>query len=499
MTTSILLCKCKSVFLRALWSTVLCVITTSPVLAQNQAQEVQQLKQQLQQLQAMMSNLQRQIAELERAQNVPPPPVPAPPTRVPPPQLPVTYIGAETRTRQTDSDFPEEAPRINNEELDPTLRGYFRMPGTQTLMRFSGFVKTDFFYDPSFTGLWYGGMVPSSFPASPQPNSADSTVSIRPSRFVAEFRQPLGGDILKGLVDFDLYGTFGRNTPNIRSFWGQYKNFLAGQTWSAFGDPDVWPDTLDFHGPPGMMGLRTPQFRYTHPFNSHHWIGGTVEKPGTDVPFSTLFGVPVPTSTRPDFVAFYRYENQHGHIYAATIFRSVGGFIPDSTVPVELLSGEPLPDLRKHRTGYGLSLSGAWRLGRLRDNIVFQGIGGRGISNYYNDNYGLGADVGFDAAGRLVATPTWSASGAYQHYWTKTLRSSATYGYLRINRTAQDPGESYHVSNYASGNIIYQSSPLYLFGAEYIYASLRRKDDFEWIGRRVQVSLSFFFNRYPTE
>src|SRR6516225_5867944 len=116
MTTSILLCKCKSVFLRALWSTVLCVVTTSPVLAQNQAQEVQQLKQQLQQLQAMMSNLQRQIAELERAQNVPPPPVPAPPTRVPPPQLPVTYIGAETRTRQTDSDFPEEAPRINNEE-----------------------------------------------------------------------------------------------------------------------------------------------------------------------------------------------------------------------------------------------------------------------------------------------------------------------------------------------------------------------------------------------
>jgi hypothetical protein len=54
------------------------------------------------------------------------------------------------------------------------------------------------------------------------------------------------------------------------------------------------------------------------------------------------------------------------------------GFIPDTTIP----------DLTKHRTGYGMSLSGAWQLGRLRDTIVFQGIGGRGIANYYNDNYG---------------------------------------------------------------------------------------------------------------
>src|SRR2546430_6662188 len=57
------------------------------------------------------------------------------------------------------------------------------------------------------------------------------------------------------------------------------------------------------------------------------------------------------------------------------------------------------------RSGYGASVSGAWRLGRLRDNVVFQGIGGRGIANYYNDNYGLGSDVGFDARGRVVATP----------------------------------------------------------------------------------------------
>ena len=474
---------------------VLTAFGLNSLLAQDQTQELQQLKDKVQQLATMMAAVQKEIAAIEQAQNAragaPPAAAPAPstPGPVPFPPLPVTYIGTETRTRQTDSDFPEEAPRINNEELDPTLKGYFRLPGTQTLIRLSGFVKTDFFYDPSYTGLWYGGMVPSSFPATPQPNSADSTVSIRPSRFVAEFRQPLGNDTLKGFMDFDLYGTLGRNVPNMRSFWGQYKNFLAGQTWSAFGDPDAFPDTLDFHGPPGMMGLRTPQFRYTYPLNTHNWIGGTIEKSGTDAPFSTLYGTPTPTSTRPDFVGFYRYENNYGHIHAAAIVRSVGGFIPDTTIP----------DLRAHRTGYGASISGAWRFGPSRDNIVFQGIGGRGIANYYNDNYGLGADVGFDAHGRLVATPTWSASTGYQHYWTRTLRSTAAYGYLRINNTAADPETNYHVSNYWAGNIIYQRSPLYLFGGEFIWASLRRKDDFEWIGRRVQLSITFFLNRYPVE
>jgi hypothetical protein len=178
-------------------------------------------------------------------------------------------------------------------------------------------------------------------------------------------------------------------------------------------------------------------------------------------------------------VGFYRHENSYGHIHAAAIFRSVGGFVPHTIIP----------DLKEHRNGYGMSVSGAWRLGRSRDNVVFQGIGGRGIANYYNDNYGLGSDVGFDANGRLVATPTWSGTFGYQHYWTKIVRSTVSYGRLQINNTA-GIRTNYHASNYASGNVIIQPSALYLFGAEYIYASLRRKDDFLWVAPRFQATCS---------
>ena len=478
---------------------ILCTFATGASFAQDRNPNPQPLEVRLRQLEETMQKLQDEIRSLKgelaatnQAQR-PPAQVPAQPSttlaEILAPPVPAPHIGTETRTRQTVQDYPIEAPRINNEEMDPSLRGYFRMPGTQTLARFSGFMKTDFFYDLSFAGLWNGGMVPSSFPARPQPNSRNSTVSIRPSRFVTEFRQPFRNDTLKVFMDWDLYSTLGRNTPNLRSFWGQYKNFLAGQTWSAFSDPDVWPDTLDFQGPPGMVVLRTPQFRYTHAFNRHHWIGGTVEMPGTDVPFSTFFGTPVGTQKYPDFVGFYRYENNYGHLHTAAILRSVGGFVPNTTVP----------DLRAHRTGYGLSVSGAWRMGRLRDNIVFQGVGGRGIANYLNDNFGLGLDVGFDAKGRLVATPVWSATAGYQHYWSKNFRSTAAYGRFNVNNPANDPETQYHVSHYATGNIIYQPSALFLCGGEFIYGSLERKNGFTWISRRIQASVTFFFNRYPVE
>jgi hypothetical protein len=315
---------------------------------------------------------------------------------------------------------------------------------------------------------------------------------MRPSRFFAEFLQPVAGsddpkDSVKAYLEYDFLGNYDRTSLRLRHFYAQYKNILVGQTWSSFGDPDAFPDTLEFRGPPGIMGLRQPMIRYTQPVNEANSFGVSVEKSGTDAPFSTQYGTPVGSSTRPDLVAFYRYEKAHGHLYFAGISRSVGGVIPNSTVP----------DLRNHVDGFGGSLSGVW--GSSRDNVVFQAIIGKGISNYYNDNSGLGSDVGFNAQGKLVATPSGSGEIGYQHYWTKIIRSTFSYGYLRINNTAGDPGTNYHISNYATGNIIFQPWTSTLFGAEYIYGSLERKDGFKWVAPRIQASITYYINKYPKE
>src|SRR5579883_248665 len=461
----------------------------------SQTADVQQLKDKLQELERTVQDLKNQLAAVEQTQKGPAAPSVAPVTRpkVPLPQIPTEYIGRETRDRDTAGQNEVGASRIDNEPLDPELRGFFRLPATNTLIKFGGFVKSDFFYDLKYAGTYYGAYVPSSFPSSPQPISANSTVSMRPLRFSVEFRQPTdaGGatDNVKVYFEFDFLGDYDRNSLRLRQFYGQYKNLLAGQTWSAFSDPDAFPDTLEFEGPPGIIGLRNPQFRYTQPINKHNWVGVSVEKSGTDAPFSTQFGTPVSTQLRPDLIGFYRYENKYGHIHFAGISRSLGGFIKNS--------GNP--DLTNHVDGYGASLSGVWGLGASKDNVVFQGVIGKGISNYYNDNFGLGSDVGFNASGVLVATPTGSVTVGYTHYWSKMVRSTFSYGYTRINNTAGDPGTNYHISNYATGGIIIQPTVRFLYGAEYIYGSVRRKDGFEWVAPRIQASISYYINKYPRE
>jgi hypothetical protein len=443
--------------------------------------------------QKQIAELKAQIAALQAGQTAPravPPSAVTPQTEVPTVHSPVEYYGTETRTRETAGENEVGAPRIDNEPLNPELRGYFHLPGTSTYMKFGGFVKTDLFYDLNYAGTYYGAYVPSSFPSTPTPHSQNATASMRPSRFSWETRQGTldnSGNEAKVYFEFDFLSNYDRNSIRLRQFYGQYKNILAGQAWSAFSDPDAFPDTLEFEGPPGMIAARFPQIRYTQPLGKHHSVGVSIEKSGVDTPFSTQFGVPIGTSKFPDLIGFYRYENNHGHIHFATLFRNVGGVVPN----------EQVFNLARHTGAYGGSLSGAWGLPFKKDSLVFQLVFGKGISNYYNDNFGLGTDVGFAANGRLVATPTGSGNFGYTHNWTKVLRSSVSYGYLRINSPAGDPGTTYHVSNYATVNFIVQPTVRLLFGAEYIYGSLERKDDFKWVAPRLQASITYYINKYP--
>lgn len=474
---------------------IACCLGTSAWAQSAQPADINQLKAKLDQLDREMQDLKAQIASVETAGAVSPAPAPseaAPTKAVPTVQMPTANYGDETRDRQAANSNEDGAPRIDNEPLDPELRGYFRLPGTSTIMKFGGFVKTDLLYDLNYAGTYYGAYVPSSFPSSSTPHSENATVSMRPTRFSWETRTGTldnGDTAVKTYFEFDFFSNYDRNSIRLRQFYGQYKNFLAGQAWSAFSDPDAFPDTLEFEGPPGMIAARNPQFRYTHPFNTSNSAGVSVEKSGTDTPSGTVFGTPIGTSKFPDLVGFYRYENNHGHIHAATVFRNVGGIIPNTTIP----------NLSRHVLGIGESVSGTWGIGHTKDNLVFQGTIGKGISNYYNDNFGLGTDVGFNAAGHLVATPTGTIEFGYTHAWNKILRSTVSYDYTRINNTATDPGTTYHISNYATANLIVQPSIRYLFGAEYIYGSLDRKDGFLWIAPRIQASITYYINKYPAE
>lgn len=142
--------------------------TTAPA----QTPDLQQLKTKQQQLEQMMQDLLKQIATVEANEDVPQPPSTAkatPPATVRPPELPTTYIGGLTLTREVVNQDPEGTARLDAEHVDPSLRGFFRLPGTGTRIKSGGFVKTNLFVDANQAGTYYGGFVPSWCVSSFQP------------------------------------------------------------------------------------------------------------------------------------------------------------------------------------------------------------------------------------------------------------------------------------------------------------------------------------------
>ena len=74
---------------------------------------------------------------------------------------------------------------------------------------------------------------------------------------------PTSWGLVKTDLSFDLFGSDGSTTIHWLSIWAELGMFGAGQTYSNFMDIDVFPNTIDYWGPSGMVFVRNPQLRIT--------------------------------------------------------------------------------------------------------------------------------------------------------------------------------------------------------------------------------------------
>ena len=222
-------------------------------------QQLDALRTQMDAQAKLMNDLQRRITEMEKPRKRRLAAVEQQATL--PPATPSGQVSETTTIYQTFALDPVAAPRIDNAPLDPKYPGFFRLPGTSTFLKIGGYFKTDFIYDGKPAGNT-DSFIPSSFPTG-APGVNNTTVSIRPTRMNLDFRVPVKalGDV-RFFVEADLFGS-NSTTPRLRHAYTQVKNFLIGQTFSNFQDPDAGPDTLDFQGPNAMVAIRNPQIRYS--------------------------------------------------------------------------------------------------------------------------------------------------------------------------------------------------------------------------------------------
>ena len=179
---------------------------------------------------------------------------------------------------------------------------------------------------------WFDTVRPTKLPAFADEFGKDRRFyeSVRQTRFGVKTYTPTKYGELKTIFEFELFGVgvdAGQTTFRLRHAWGELGHFGAGQYWSTFVDPDVFPNQLEYWGPNGLVWFRNVQFRWM-PMQGDNEVFVALERPGASgdggrfadrIELQNVLGrFPVP-----DLTAHYKTTRDWGHVQVAGLVRRI--------------------------------------------------------------------------------------------------------------------------------------------------------------------------------
>lgn len=368
--------------------------------------------------------------------------------------------------------------------------------GKQKTMELYGHVMTDVGYNFNQVNPdWYDVMRPTRLPAFENQFGSDGNAyfSVRQSRVgIKTYTQtPLGE--LKTHFEVELFGTgvdAGQTTLRLRHAYAELGKFGVGQYWSPFMDIDVFPNTLEYWGPTGMVFFRNIQIRYM-PIQGDTRLTFALERPGASadegiyqdrIELDDVKGrFPIP-----DFSAEYHLGKSWGYVELAGILRRLE-WVDMGNQPFDL-SGKDL--------GWGLNFSTNLKLG---EKNVFRGqvVYGEGIQNYMNDApVDVAIQNNFDDPNKPVvgvALPVLGIVAFLDHTWSEKFTSSIGYSSVDVDNTDTQIASSFSKGQYAVANLIYYPVPNMLAGVEFQWIG---RDNFSdgWTSDATKIQFSFKYN-----
>ncbi|HEX5132702.1 MAG TPA: DcaP family trimeric outer membrane transporter [Candidatus Krumholzibacteria bacterium] len=370
--------------------------------------------------------------------------------------------------------------------------------GTSTFELY-GYVMLDAGYDTKQVDpSWYDVMRPTKLPAFENEFGADGSTyfGVRQTRFGVKSSTPTDVGVLKTQFEWELFGTgvdAGQTTLRLRHAYGELGKVGAGQTWSPFMDIDVFPNTIEYWGPSGMVFFRNVQIRYM-PIQGDTRMTIALERPGASGDQGIYSEINALNDIRPNFPlpdlsAEYRVGRGWGYVEIAGILR----YMKWEDAGTDSL------DLAGDATGWGLNLSSNLKLGTsnvARMSVVF----GEGIENYMND---ATVDVGIEANPgnantpiKGVALPIVGVVAFLDHTWNDRYTSSIGYSMVDIDNSDGQAASAYSRGHYAVGNLLYYPAPNVMTGIELQYGKRENfNDGFTSDDVKIQVSFRYNFSR----
>lgn len=465
-----------------------------------QSDEIAELKAMVQAMQKTISEQNQRIAALEKQQHEQeqklatrvesPGGIPRQASAdIQTPQVTAAEIAkARSVIRDMDTFLDEQraAPRANNAPIDPAMKGFIPIPGTETVFKIGGSARIDGITDFGNNGN-PNMFVPSTIPVPGEPGAGGdtrSTLHTKGTRLSLELRRPLPGeDSLRIFSEFDFFDDSTSSSMKFRPrhFYGQASNILIGQTFTAFMDIDAFPDVVDYQGPNGIVNRRLPQIRYTHPVIDEEerkfLLFASIEQPDLSIDTDNdEFAEDSSTVTHiPDGVLGMRYETTTGHAQVATLLRD--------------LSYESDGGADGSVFGWGVSLSGAVNVGD-KDKLFLQATYGEGISRYINDLSGEDLDAAIDH-GSLQAIPVFATMAGYTHHWNEHWRSTLSAGYVNVDAPGSLGGFAIDTTTYSSVNLMWHPTKTFRMGLEYLYGNKDTQGGGEADAHRVNFVLRY--------
>ena len=363
-------------------------------------------------------------------------------------------------------------------------------------MEIYGFIMTDAGYN--FNQIhpdWFDVVRPTKLPSYEGEFGSDGNTyfSVRQTRFGTRgyFQTPLGE--LKTIFEFELFGTgvdAGQTTFRLRHAYAELGHFGVGQYWSPFMDIDVFPNSIEYWGPTGMVFFRNIQIRYM-PIMGDTRLTFALERPGASADQGVyddrieLSGVKG-RFPLPDFSAEYRYAGNFGYIEVAGILRYISweDVVEDSY------------ELGDKTMGWGLNLSSNINfteslLGR------FQAVYGEGIQNYMNDApEDIGIENNFSDPEQPilgVPLPVFGLVAFLDQKWNDKFSSSVGYSMLNITNSDGQSSSAFKRAHYGLANLLYYPAENAMMGVELQYGSRENYSD-GWNTDILKVQFSFKYN-----
>ena len=347
--------------------------------------------------------------------------------------------------------------------------------------------------DPS----WYDTLRITKLPSYNEQYGKDNSTfaGVRQTRFGVRTSSPTDLGDLKVKFEIDMFGTgvdAGQTTIRLRHAWGEIGAWGAGQTDSPFEDPDVWPNSLEYWGPTGMVFFRNVQVRWT-PWTGDRTLMFALERPGASgdagvysdrIEIQNIKG----RNVLPDFSGAYKYSQKWGHV-------RVGGMLRKITWDDVLADKFELGD---SVLGWGLNFTSVLNVSK-NDVLRLQYAYGRGIENYMQDSpvdVGIQNNLGNPVTPILgKPLPITGIVVFLDHNWNKQLSSAVGYSSQDIDNTNAQAPNAFHAGKYALGNLLYSPAPNVMVGGEFQWGRRTNfSDGFHSDGVKVQFAFKYNFS-----